>query len=247
LLKPKLHLLALLAEKWGPTLTWFESNNPRSYQCLEKLQGFTALVRSWLSPNDIDGLLGDLDQHRGLNDRATAFRNTIQRLGEFVRDKWHSMITNITDSQMRFWHQATILSPSQKAQRNQGDDFYFELIDHVAIRKGMTAQDRRDRLRAEFEEYLEEPFSRNLQSSALVWDYWSNCRRRWPLLAAIVLLLLAAPIGNSELERSFSLVKRTSLDPHRQTASPANKSAMNRAHVNKDLNLYSLAPSYVNQ
>ena len=68
-------------------------------------------------------------------------------------------------------------------------------------------------------------------------------RRRWPLLSIIILILLAAPIGNSELERSFSLVKRTSLDPHRQNASPENKSAMNRAHVNKDLNLYSIEPS----
>ncbi len=51
------------------------------------------------------------------------------------------------------------------------------------------------------------------------------------------IILLAAPIGNSELERSFSLMKRTSLDPHRQTASSENKAAMNKAHVNKDLHL----------
>lgn len=243
ILQPKVHLLALLAEKWGPTLTWFESNNPRSYQCLERLQEFSALVRAWLSPADVDSLIADLDQHRGLNERVNVLRQPLQRLGAFVAEKWLSMLNNITDSQMRFWHQAVILNPSQKAQRNREDDFYFELFDHVAVRQGISAQDRRDRLRAEFHEYLSEPFTRLLSNSALVWEYWCSCRRRWPLLSIITLILLAAPIGNSELERSFSLVKRTSLDPHRQNASAENKSAMNRAHVNKDLKLYSLEPS----
>jgi hAT family C-terminal dimerisation region len=108
---------------------------------------------------------------------------------------------------------------------------------------GLSAQDRRGPLRDQFLEYLAEAFDRDLDQSPQVWTYWSSSRRRWPLLAMIVLILLAAPIGNSELERSFSLVKRTSLDPHRQNASAENKSVMNRAHVNKELNLYPLGPS----
>jgi len=245
LLKCKVHLLSLLAEKWGPTLTWFESNNPRSYQCLSKLQEFSAIARSWLSPADIDSLirdLHDLDPHRGLNERVTALRQSLQLLGEFVTAKWTAMLNNVTDSQMRFWTQATILSPSQKGHRNMDDAFYFELIDHVAIRQGVNPQDRRDLLRRQFDEYLAETFNRELPNSGAVWDYWVSLRRRWPILAFIALILLAAPIGNSELERSFSLVKRTSLDPHRQTASSENKAAMNKAHVNKDLCLVPLHP-----
>jgi hypothetical protein len=61
-------------------------------------------------------------------------------------------------------------------------------------------------------------------------------------LSHIVLLLLAAPIGNSELERSFRMVKIGSLHPSRQRASPEVKSIMNMAHVNGDENLSSLAP-----
>jgi len=244
LVQVKVHLLALIAEKWGPTLTWFESNNPRAYQCLAKLRDFSTTVRDWLGPLDVDSLLDDLDHHRGLNERANGLRQTFERLGQFVRNRWTEMLNNITDSQMRFWHQCTVLNPSQKAQRNQRDEFYFELLDHVANRMGLSVQDRRGLLRDQFLEYLAELFDRELDESPLVWEYWSSCRKRWPLLAQIVLILLAAPIGgNSELERSFSLVKRTSLDPHRQNASAENKSVMNRAHVNKELDLYPLGPS----
>ena len=104
LLKCKVHLLSLLASKWGPSLTWFESNNPRSYQCLSKLQEFNAIARSWLSPADIDELIQDLDHHRGVNDRMAELRDVLRNLGEFVAAKWAAMMNKITDSQMRFWN-----------------------------------------------------------------------------------------------------------------------------------------------
>ncbi len=50
LVKAKVHLLAILAEKWGPTLKWFESNNPRSFECLAKLREFDIIVNDWIDP-----------------------------------------------------------------------------------------------------------------------------------------------------------------------------------------------------
>jgi hypothetical protein len=243
LVKAKLHLLVLLREKWGPTLEWFESNNPRSYQCLSKIQEFGTIVSDWLSRQDIDLLLDDmLNSHRERNIRENALRGCLERLGEFARRTWTAMATNITDSQIRFWTQAFILDPSQKARRTETDDFYFELFDHMAVLHRVSVAERRGSLRTQFNEYINEPHRRPLANSAEVWDYWVAARRRWMRLGTYALLILAAPIGNSELERSFSLVKSTSLDPHRQNASAENKSAMNRAHVNKDLHLVPLDP-----
>ena len=60
---------------------------------------------------------------------------------------------------------------------------------------------------------------------------------------SFVLILLASPIGNSALERSFKLVKETSLDPLRQSADPETKSLMNKARVNADCRFSSLQPA----
>jgi len=90
--------------------------------------------------------------------------------------------------------------------------------------------------------YLKLEFNRTLDDASEIWDFWASKLGKWPHLSHVVLLLLAAPIGNSALERSFRMVKKGSLDPIRQRASPESKSIMNIAHVNGDLKLSSLAP-----
>ncbi len=176
-----------------------------------------------------------------MNGRTEDLRTALAALGDFVREKWQAISTNLTNSQMRFWTQMEIFNPENKAGRAQNDDFYFQLLDRIALRRGLTPEQRRS-LRKEFDAYLRLPITRNFDNSGEVWSFWAAQRRTWSLLAPLVLLLLSAPIGNSELERSFSLVKRTSLDPHRATSSVENKSVMNKAHVNGDCKFSDIAP-----
>ncbi len=244
ILKSKLHLLAILSEIWGPTLTWFESNNPRAYECQGKLNEFRTLVTNWLDPQAMADLMGDLDPHRGVNGRIAALTATLTRLGTFVREKWQALSTNFTNSQVKFWSQMTIFNPTLKGARPRQDAFYFEILDRVALRLGLS-REQRQILRLQFDSYLAELFDRVLNNSEEVWQYWVAARRHWGLLGPIVLILLACPIGNSELERSFSLVKAGSLNPTRQTATPANKSAMNKAHVNANCKFSSVGPVYL--
>ena len=68
--------------------------------------------------------------------------------------------------------------------------------------------------------------------------------QKWPNLSQLVLVLLMAPIGNSELERSFRLVKVGSLASNRQTGNAETKSVVNLAHVNGSLNLANIGPAY---
>jgi hypothetical protein len=85
-------------------------------------------------------------------------------------------------------------------------------------------------------------FLRNCGGHEQCWKYWASKARSWPKLALVVLLLLSAPIGNSDLERSLRLAKTGSLDPVRQSAAAENKSLMNLSYCNGFQDFYNLGP-----
>lgn len=89
LLKAKIHLLKLIGDAWKPSLVWFESNEPRSTDCLDALEEFDDVVEKWISDPNFELLVADFDNHRGVNGNIEAFRENIRRLGAFVLEKWH--------------------------------------------------------------------------------------------------------------------------------------------------------------
>ncbi len=241
LLKAKIHLLKLVGEAWKPSIMWFESNEPRGTDCLSALEEFDSVVETWVTAIQIDTLVDDIDNRRGVNEAVATFTANVQALGAFVLEKWRDLRENVTESQIKFWKQMKVFDPSHKAEREEEDDFYLELLNRISTRLGYT-NEQKNKVSADFKLYLNTAFNRVLNSTSEVWDYWAAKLRVWPTMSQLVLILLMAPIGNSELERSFRLVKVGSLASTRQTGSVETKSVVNLAHVNGSLNLADISP-----
>ena len=79
------------------------------------------------------------------------------------------------------------------------------------------------------------------QLNGTVWDYWVAKKAMAPHLGSTVLALLAAPIGNAEVERSLRKIKKTSLLKERSARmTPENKKMVDFIYVNSHLDLTSL-------
>ena len=76
------------------------------------------------------------------------------------------------------------------------------------------------------------------QLNGTVWQYWVAQKSFKLQLASTVLALLAAPIGNSDVERSLRMIKKTSLFKERGAKMTAeNKEMINFIYVNAPLQL----------
>ena len=167
-------------------------------------------------------------------------------MSNYTLEKWTELRRNVTGTQLKFWKQMKVFDPSHKAAREEGDEYYLEVLNRIGQRLGYT-NEQKATVASNFGVYLKSDFNRMLDNAAAIWGYWSAKITVWPLLVQVVLNLLIAPIGNSHLERSFRLVKVGSLASERQSGSAETKSVVNLAHVNGGLNLADIGPPVANE
>ena len=181
-----------------------------------------------------------------MNQTVDEFRENVRLLGVYTLEKWTELRRNVTGTQLMFWKQMKVFDPSHKAAREEGDEYYLEVLNRIGQRLGYT-NEQKATVASNFGVYLKSDFNRMLDNAAAIWGYWSAKITVWPLLVQVVLNLLIAPIGNSHLERSFRLVKVGSLASERQSGSAETKSVVNLAHVNGGLNLADIGPPVANE
>ena len=122
------------------------------------------------------------------------------------------------------WKKAIILDPFLKVNQSQSFNSYISMFKLVT--------DEPTALGTEFHNYLHEPCPGNPEIKIL--KFWKSTAQIYPNLADVPLQLLCLPNGSTDVERSFSKLRKLQ-NPTRSSMSEKTLRMQMTLYVNQDL------------